>query len=226
MEKPVKVMAVHTATALIEPITNLFKEYLPQVKLNHIADDSLIQEVIAKNRVTPAVRKRLFQYYFSAVDAGADLIFNTCSSIGDVAMSGRLYINIPIIKIDDAMAQKAVQTGNKIGVIATLPTTLKPTAELVKAMAKKENKSIEIVEGLAEGAFQAVMSGDKDTHDSLILKASEKIADKVDVIVLAQGSMARMEEQLASVTGKTVLSSPKLGVLDVKNYLENKGLIK
>ena len=45
--------------ALVEPLTKLFKEHLPEVKLNHIADDSLIQEVIANNEVTPAVRRRL-----------------------------------------------------------------------------------------------------------------------------------------------------------------------
>ncbi|HPN47899.1 MAG TPA: hypothetical protein PL114_08230, partial [Bacteroidales bacterium] len=58
-----RVFAVHTATALIEPITALFKEHLPQVKLNHIADDSLIQEVIAEGRVTPAVKRRMLACY-------------------------------------------------------------------------------------------------------------------------------------------------------------------
>lgn len=217
----IRVFAVHTAMAMIEPTTNLFKEHLPEVKLNHLADDSLIQEVIANNQVTPAVRKRLFNYYQSAVDAGANIIFNTCSSIGDVAQMARLFLPIPLIKIDDAMAEQAVEKGKKIGVLATLPTTLKPTANLVLAKAKEKNISVEIVEGLAEGAFQAMMSGDKETHDKLILKASEKVADKADVIVLAQGSMARMEQQLADVTGKIVLSSPLLGVLSIKDYILN-----
>ena len=225
MGKKIRVMAVHTATALIEPITELFKEYLPQVKLNHIADDSLIQEVIYHNKVTPAVRKRLFHYYHSAVDAESDIIFNTCSSIGEVAEAGRMFVPIPLFKIDDAMAEKAVELAQKIGVIATLPSTLEPTVNLLKKMAQKANKKIEVVEGLAEGAFEAVMNGDKERHDQLILKAAEKVAPKVQVIVLAQGSMARMEEQLAKVTGKKVLSSPKLGVLAIKEYLEKKGLI-
>ena len=50
----IRVVAVHTAMALVEPLTKIFKEYLPEVKLNHIADDSLIQEVIANDQVTPA----------------------------------------------------------------------------------------------------------------------------------------------------------------------------
>jgi Asp/Glu/hydantoin racemase len=215
----IKVFAIHTATALVEPITTLFKENLPHIKLNHVADDSLIQDVIAAGEVTLAVRKRLINYYFAAVDGGADVIFNTCSSVGEIAEYARELIPIPILRIDDPMAIKAVQSATKIGVVATLPTTLSPTCNLVRKKAALEGKNINIVEGLAEGAFQAAMSGNRDKHDKLILEAALKIAPQVDTIVLAQGSMARMEEKLAKETGKIVLSSPYLGVMGVKEYL-------
>lgn len=216
----IKVFAVHTALAMVEPVTELFRKYLPETKLNHIVDDSLIQEVIANNEVTPAVAKRLVNCYHMAVDAKADIIFNTCSSIGEIALMARKMIPIPLLKIDDPMAALAIEQAKKIGVLATLPTTLSPTAKLLKTIAEAKKKEIEIVEGLAEGAFQAAMSGDRETHDNLILKASELIADKVDLIVLAQGSMARMEGKLTEITGKTVLSSPESGVLGVKRFIE------
>lgn len=214
-----RVFAVHTALAMIEPTTQLFKEHMPDVKLNHIVDDSLIQEVIANNRITPAVAKRLVNCYHMAVDAGADAIFNTCSSIGEIAQFARKLVPIPIYKIDDPMAIMAVESATRIGVLATLPTTLGPTAALLRTMATEQNKSVTVVEGLAEGAFQAMMSGDRDTHDALIVKASEKIADNVYLIVLAQGSMGRMAEELEKVTGKKVLSSPLSGVLGVKKAM-------
>lgn len=215
-----KVFAVHTALAMVEPVTKLFKEHIPNVKLNHIVDDSLIQEVIEFNAVTPSVAKRLVNCYHMAVDAGADIIFNTCSSIGEIAQMARKMIPIPLLKIDDPMANIAVETADKIGVLATLPTTLAPTVKLLRSMAKNHNKKIEIFEGLAEGAFQAVMSGDRETHDNLIVKASEAVAGKADIIVLAQGSMARIETKLAEITGKKVLSSPLSGVLGVKDYIQ------
>ena len=218
----IKVFAVHTATALIEPLTALFKEHLPDVKLNHIADDSLIQEVIANGKVTPMVKKRMLSYYYAAVDAGADYIFNTCSSVGNVADNANLFLPIPVIRIDEQMALKAIELSDKIGVIATLPTTLGPTANLLKKIAAEKGKSITIVEGLAEGAFEAMMSGDRDKHDVLILEASKKLASQVDVIVLAQGSMARMEQQLAKESGKIILSSPLLGVLGLKELIKSR----
>jgi hypothetical protein len=97
---------------------------------------------------------------------------------------------------------------------------------LLRRLASETGKEIVLVEGLAKGAFQAGQSGDTSTHDSLIQEAAEKMASDVDLFVLAQGSMARMETRLAELTGKPVLSSPLSGVLGLKEYLMNKGLIE
>lgn len=206
--------------ALVEPMTKIFKEILPEVKLNHIADDSLIQEVIANNEVTPAVRRRLLSYYNAAADSGADVVFNTCSSVGDIADYGNIYARIPIFRIDQPMAAKAVASADRIGVISTLPTTLDPTRRLLENEAKKAGREVVLVDGLADGAFAAGQSGDSETHDRLIAEAAARIADQVDMFVLAQGSMARMEQRLSELTGKPVLSSPVLGVEGLRKFLK------
>lgn len=215
------IVAVHTAMTMVEPIKQMFAEHLPGYRLINIADDSLIQDVIRANAVTPAVRKRLMNYYQSAVDAGADVIFNTCSSIGDVAITAREYLNIPLVKIDDAMALKAVENYAKIGILSTLPTTLAPTVRLVERFAVQLNKTVVIEQGLAEGAFQSLMEGNVAAHDQKILETAIKLASRIEVFVLAQGSMAKMTEQITKETGRPVLSSPLLGILNVKEVVEN-----
>ncbi len=205
--------------ALVGPLTETFKRLIPEVEVEHIAESSLIKEVIANNAVTPAVRRRLLDYYNAAADSGADVIFNTCSSVGDIADLGNQICRIPVFRIDKPMAEKAVQEAKRIGVISTLPTTLDPTCRLLQNCAKAAGKEIELVEGLADGAFAAGQSGDGETHDRLIAEAAQKIADKVDMFVLAQGSMERMEKRLAELTGKPILSSPCLGVLGLRKYL-------
>ncbi len=221
----VRVVAVHTAMALVAPLTEIFKEYLPEVKLNHIADDTLIQEVIANDQVTPAVRRRLLSYYLTAADSGADVVFNCCSSVGDIADLGNQIAPIPVFRIDYPMAVEAVSKADRIAVISTLPTTLDPTRRLLERAARETGRQVELVDGLAAGAFQAGQSGDGATHDRLIAEAAQKIADKVDLFVLAQGSMARMEKKLAELTGKPVLSSPVSGVLGLKKFLQETGRI-
>jgi phosphoribosylcarboxyaminoimidazole (NCAIR) mutase len=91
---------------------------------------------------------------------------------------------------------------------------------LVKAQAAAAGRSVSVVEGLAQGAFEALMAKQPEKHDELVTAAAEQVARQADVIVLAQGSMARMEAALAQRTGKPVLSSPRRGVLEVKETLE------
>lgn len=214
-----KVVCVHTAMALVGPLTETFRELIPEVQVEHIAESSLIKEVIANNAVTPAVRRRLLDYYNAAADSGADIIFNTCSSVGDIADLGNSISRVPVFRIDRPMAERAVQEAKRIGVISTLPTTLDPTCRLLKNCAAEAGKEITLVEGLADGAFAAGQSGDSETHDRLIAEAAQRIADSVDLFVLAQGSMARMEQRLSELTGKPVLSSPVLGVLGLRKHL-------
>jgi Asp/Glu/hydantoin racemase len=217
------VAAFFTAQAIVEPIKQLFAETVPDCRLINIIEDAMIQDVIHEGYVTPAIARRLIRYYLAAQDTGADLIFNTCSSIGDVAIQARGLLNIPLVKIDDAMAGEAVRVGNRIGVLATLPTTLAPTVRLVKAKAEQAGRSISVVEGLAQGAYEALIAKQPEKHDEMVTTAAVEVAKQADVIVLAQGSMARMEEALAQRTGKPVLSSPRRGVLEVKAALERMG---
>lgn len=215
------VAAVHTGAIMIELLKPLFAELLPGVRVINIVDDSIVAEAGRAGKITPGITKRLISYYFAGIDAGADVIFNTCSSVGEVADLGRQMLPVPLVKIDEPMAIKAVESASKIGVIATLPTTLGPTVRLVRTQAARLEKSVSVIEGLAEGAFQALVAGDPAKHDQTILETARRLAGDVDLFVLAQASMARMEAALSEATGKPVLSSPRLGTLAVKAILED-----
>ena len=119
------------------------------------------------------------------------------------------------------MADKAVQTGKRIGVIATLPTTLKPTSDLVKRRAAIAGKEIELATVLCEGAFDALMSGDAATHDAMVAEALKELSAKVDVIVLAQASMARVVDTLDAADKKIpILASPAIAIQHMATLLK------
>lgn len=214
------VVAIYTALALVEDTKKLFAEIIPDCRLINLVDDSLIPDVMNAGQVTGSVARRLLDYYRAAEEAGADIILNTCSSVGEVADIGRRVASVPIIKIDDAMTAQAVELGKTIGVIATVATTLGPTVRLVRTQAQKLDKDIKIVEGLAGSAFQALLAGRPEEHDAILLQTAKDLAAQVDVIVLAQGSMARMQAKLAAETGKPVLASPRLAVEAVRDMLK------
>jgi Asp/Glu/hydantoin racemase len=216
------IAAIYTGVALVKPLSDQLKEALPGFRVMNILDDSLIAEIIAEGRLTASVRRRLYAYYDAAATAGAELILNTCSSIGEAVYAAREFIPVPIVRIDEAMARMAVAEADRIAVIATLSTTLDPTISLVKRCAAEAGKQVMTISAVAEGAFPAITAGDMATHDRLVAETAARIAPDCDVILLAQGSMARMEEPLRALTGKTVYSSPRPAIAMVRRMLEGK----
>jgi Asp/Glu/hydantoin racemase len=123
---------------------------------------------------------------------------------------------VPVVRIDEAMADEAVGRGPRIGVLATLRTTLEPTAELVEDRASAAGITVTVVPRLCEGAFEALADGDRAAHDELVRQGLRGISEEVDVVVLAQASMARLaEERFGGGQSIPVLSSPRLGMMRV-----------
>lgn len=207
---------VHTSATLVPLFQQLTNEFLDGVETFNIVDDSLIKDVIKKEKLTPNTAARVVKHIQAAEDAGADVILVTCSSIGAAIETGATLSNIPVIRVDQAMADEAVQISNKIGVIATLPTTLEPTSDLVKRRAEVAGKEVIITSKLCEGAFEALMSGDAEKHDAMVASALKVLMKDVDVIVLAQASMARVvdglhkDEKLVPILASPAIAMKKI----------------
>lgn len=204
---------VHTSATLVPIFQELSQKHIPDVDTFNIADDSLIKDVIRRGELTPATARRVVEHVGSAAAAGADYILVTCSSIGKAVEAAANLTGVPVLRVDQPMADKAVETGKRIGVIATLPTTLEPTADLVRRRALIAGKEIELTEKLCEGAFEALMGGDAQTHDEKVSAALSELASSVDVILLAQASMARVVDTLSEEERKTpILASPPIAM--------------
>lgn len=207
---------IHTSATLVPIFQKLCSDLLPGVNVFNIVDDSLIKDVITKNKLTQDTARRVVNYVGSAEDAGADLILVTCSSIGSAVEASAALTNVQVLRVDQAMAEQAVQSGSRIGVIATLPTTLEPTSDLVKRMALKAGKEISLTAKLCEGAFEALMGGNPEKHDEIVSKALIELSSKVDVILLAQASMARVVETLSSEDRRIpILASPGIAIAQI-----------
>lgn len=213
---------IHTSFVFLNVETSLMKmlsQAMPDVRLANIVDDTLLAEVMSVGKVTPSVTRRMCHYILAAEQIGADAVFSLCSSVGETIDVARQLVSIPIIKIDDPMAEKAVSEGERIGVMATVPTTLDPTIRLIQSKAVEKGKSVRTERLLCEGAFEILMSGDREKHDRMLMEKASSAAQDVDLFVLAQGSMARLQDSIAAAVGKQVFSSPKLGVERVKEVM-------
>lgn len=223
-----KVALVYTSSTpeLIELVEEEVGKVLPEgTEILSYQDPSILADVRAAGYVTPAPAARLIGMYMQAISAGADAVLNICSSVGEVADSAQdvaKYTGIPIVRIDEEMCRDAVRNGNKIVVMATLPTTLEPTKNTIKRVAREMNKHVELIDCLVDGAFGL----DQEQFKTLMTEYAGKVADEADVILFAQGSMAYCEDIIREKYGKMVASSPRYGAPALRDALIAKGMIK
>jgi Asp/Glu/hydantoin racemase len=223
---PKTLALIHTSMVFLTVETmmqDILAQVLPDVRLINIVDDSLLPDVMASGQISPAVTRRMCAYVVAAEMAGADAALSLCSSLGPTVDVAREIVSIPVVKIDDAMTEKAAREADRIGVMATVETTLGPTVDLIEEKAAAMDKRIQVYRSLVKGAFEALMSGDKDQHDAMVSAAAQDLTSKVDMLVLAQASMTRLAPRLQQETRLPVLTSPRLGIEYTRRVLDELG---
>ena len=217
-----KLFLVHTINSFMDIIYNPhFKPFLeknPDVQINNIMDDSLLSETRDNGGITNSVCSRILNYVNSAESAGADVVMVTCTSVNEAAKYARRFSKIPVFNIDEPTVKEALEIGNKIGILATLPTSPMGTIRLINEYAPEMGKNPEIVTKVADGAYDILVSGDRAKHDELVIKALRELAEEVDCIIFAQISMSMLP--IPSDLGVPVLKIGEAGMREARRLLD------
>ncbi len=213
-----KIVVVHTSLVSHEELTRLFSEIIPEAEIRNIIDDSLLAEVSANGHITPGIVSRMCKYFENAQAIGADLIFNQCSSVGEAAAIAARTVSVPVLRIDEAMAEEAVSLGQRIGVVATVGSTVEPSCNLVRSKALSAGRNVEVIPYLVDGALDVLMREGRERHNALVMEAVRRCARECDVVVLAQASMTVLLP-LVSDFDKPVLTSPERAVRRARQLL-------
>jgi aspartate/glutamate racemase len=214
-----RVAFLHTGAVVIPPVMELAGRLLPDTTTINYLDDRIVADLGDAERAA-SVPDRVADLVQAAQSAGADVVMLTCSSISQLAGPAAERVGIPVLRIDEAMADQAVQAGKRIAVVATLPTTCAPTAALIGERAALLGVERDITSEVVEGAFAAVSSGDRATHDRLVAAAIERVAATADVVVLAQASMASAAD--AVQVDVPVLTSLEPGIRRLRDALADR----
>ncbi len=211
-----KVGLLHTVSTLVAPFQSAVASAAPGVDIVHVVDPTLLADAI-RDGVTPDVTRRVEGHIEDLVEGGADAVLVTCSSIGEAVEAAAAKSGVPVLRVDAPMAAQAVAIAQAAGaaadrrgsirVLATLEATLGPTGRLIERAA--EGADVDVDARIVTGALEAREAGDQPTHDRLIRQAVVN-ADRADVIVLAQASMAGAITEIQ--THVPVLTSPEGGV--------------
>ncbi|MFN7223893.1 MAG: aspartate/glutamate racemase family protein [Paracoccaceae bacterium] len=217
---PRQIAMIHTVSGLIPLFDGLAKQHLPDWQGFNMLDESLLRGTIRDGSLSQTTMWRLAQMVRSAVEAGAEAVVVTCSSLGPAVDATQPFCPVPLFRIDEGMAQTAVDLGLRIGVLATLRTTLDPTTALVQRCADKAGRPCTVVAELADGAFQRLAAGDAGGHDAMVAKSLRDLVPRTDVVVLAQASMARALDLVKDTLPQIpVLTSPELGMQHIARSL-------
>lgn len=214
------VALIHT----VQSVMGTFEEKLragvsQEIKVYNMLDEYLARHPKEVGEFTVENRNRLFMDIKAQEMTGADIIVLTCSTLTPTVDLVKPFVKVPVVAIDDAMGRKGVSLGSRILILATAESTLEPTKQKLKKEAKKAGCNVELSWKVLTEAYDAMLSLDMQKHDAILKKYAEEIHG-YDCVILAQASMAHMEEEIQLISGCTVLSSPKLCIEEVDNILK------
>jgi len=215
-----RIVLIHAVTAAIQPILDAFKKGWPEAEVSNLLDDGLTGALSREGGLTPLIVQRICDLATYAAGTGADGILFTCSAFTPAMDVARQRVTIPVLKPDEAMIATALEAGSRIGVVATLPATAPTQAAQLYAAAAEQGKTIQVTTAAVPDALEALNAGDTASHDRLIAEAAVGLAPSVDVLCLAQFSMARARPLVKEKVGLPVLTSPSAAVARLRAILK------
>ncbi|MGB3810556.1 MAG: aspartate/glutamate racemase family protein [Parvibaculum sp.] len=201
---------LHTAAIHIETFNELGRELAPELTLAHAVREDLLSAAEKAGFVTPALDLKTQEALVALAEGGARVVVCTCSTLGASAEAAAADVPVPILRIDRAMADLAVKTGTRIGVAACIPATVPNTQTLLRSSAARAGREVEITTFVFDDVWTLFREGRLgDYYEGIASRLAEAARD-VDVLVLAQASMAPAAA-LCVALQVPVLSSPRIG---------------
>lgn len=189
---------IHAAVFTSQTVQPYADALLPGVDIMHLGDDTVQRDNLrAPVGVIPKVNFFKFATYARFLqEAGVNMILLACSTFNQAITHARPMIDVPLLQIDRPMMELAVAEGSRIGLLATLPSTVPSSELLLRQAAEDAGKAITVQTVLNAEAFQVLRAGDVQKHNEMLLEDIDKLSREVDAIVMAQVSMSALEKDV------------------------------
>lgn len=210
VDQSTELVFLHTAAVHVQTFDTLLRELRPQVRARHVVREDLLSAAQRHDTDNASVRSAVAH---AIADIGAtpgSVVLCTCSTIGGLAEAAATSTPARVMRVDRAMAERAVTAGPNIQVVAALASTLVPTETLIVEAASRAGVDARITRLVLEDAWPLFLQGDYEAYLRRIADSMKTLKD-CDVVVLAQASMAGAAE-LCPGLAVPVLSSPRTGL--------------
>lgn len=198
---------IHTTRLVVEPVHQSISDSCEDLQISHVLDEGILRRLASLGEITPEITDWLTSMVASTQNIGADLALVSCSSLSPCVNEVRTRLDIPVLKVDEPMMEHGVRNGERIGLVMTNPTTEAPSQLLFSEITQRLSSNATLVPTLCPDAFAKLTRGDIEGHDAEVVGTIHKLLEDVDLIMLAQISIAPVRRHLDEASAGRVLSS-------------------
>ncbi len=218
-KKP-RVVLISSTRAVFNPMQEAFKAGFPTAEIIHLLDETLLDDFRRDGGISPRSRRKALQMALTAQEAGVDGILVTCSTLSPSVDDFRPFIAIPVVKIDEPVVEKVVQSADEIGLLATAETVLKSVEPLILRKARQLGRKISI-QRFIKGDLWPLLQSDPSAFYREIGEAASRAARECHSVILTQVSIAPGREYVEKEFRERVYASPTYAVQALRQILSN-----
>jgi Asp/Glu/hydantoin racemase len=213
-----RVTMIHAIAESIPPVRMALGELFPEAQVVNVLDEGLLLDF--EGQLTPKLRRRMTDLICYYAEHGADAIGLACSVYAPVVEAARTLVDVPLVSSYGPVMAEAVSHGRRVGIIASVPATLRDAEYYLRQTARELGVAVEPQPCLVgEDLFQVIRTqGEAGLRDRLA-QAVAGLATRVDSVVLSQFSMAPAVAHLRKVSPVPVLSAPHSSARRIKELL-------
>ena len=218
LQRRFRIGAIHALANAIPTTQAAFDRVWPEADVAHLLDGSLYLDRdlgTADEEELTARIERLARY---SASTGTEAVIVTGSFFGAAAKQARAAVSIPVSTSFDGIIERALAFDGPLHILSTAPDSSTLLAEEFEREAESSSRNVTVSRQAVAGALDALIGGDADQHDRLVLAAVEAV-DAGTAILFAQFSMERILERSAAAHSDPVIGPASEGVARLRDML-------
>jgi len=216
-----RIGAIHALMNAIPTTQTAFDRVWSAADVAHLLDGSLYLDRSQGTADDEELASRIDRLVRYSASTGAQGVIVTGSFFGDFAKQARNSVTIPVATSFDGIIERALQLDQPLHVLATAPDSATLLSAELEREAADRSQSLSLSRSAVGGAMDALIGGDVDRHDRLVLDAVAAV-DADTAILFAQFSMERILPGSAAVRTPPVIGPASEGVARLRDLISQR----
>ena len=212
-----RVVVIHALAESIPPVRTAFSEIFPETEVINLLDEGLLIDF--DNTLTPKLLRRMGRLVEYSSDYDADAIALACSVYAPAVDTLKQMVDIPLVSSYGPVMADAVASGPKIGIIASVPATIRDAEHYLRLAAAEHGAEVEPHPRLAEDLIPVLRQHGQAAFEKRLSEEVNALAEQVDAVLLGQFSFSTALDYVSSRCSVPVLSAPHSSARRLKGLL-------